>query len=197
MTCSIEKKCKFLTSVINKKELPKENIKEIAFWGRSNVGKSSLINSLTKSNIAKTSKTPGRTQFLNFFEIPKKIRFVDFPGYGFSKVSKSIKKNWNNLITQYMSSRKMLHSIFLLIDSRHGLKKIDLEAINFIESYGNHFFIVLTKIDKISEIQIEKCRKSICDILVNKVSADKNIFTTSVTKKIGIIKLKKEINKII
>lgn len=197
MTCLIEKKCKFLTSVISKKELPKGNIKEIAFWGRSNVGKSSLINSLTKSNIAKTSKTPGRTQFLNFFEIPKKIRFVDFPGYGFSKVSKSIKKNWDDLISQYISNRKMLHSIFLLIDSRHGLKEIDMEAINFIESYGNHFFIVLTKIDKINNLQIKKCQKNIYDILVNKVSADKNIFTTSVKKKIGILKLKKEITKII
>ena len=85
----IEKKCSFLKSVFNFNELPNNNLKEIAFWGRSNTGKSSLLNSIIKDNIAKTSKKPGRTQCLNFFEVPNKIRLVDLPGYGYSKVSKS------------------------------------------------------------------------------------------------------------
>ena len=197
MECIIEKKCSFLKSVFNYNDLPKEDLKEIAFWGRSNVGKSTLLNAIIKSNIAKTSKTPGRTQSLNFFEIPYKIRFVDLPGYGYSKVSKAKIKQWNNLIIEYLAKRKNLNSIFLLIDSRHGIKNIDLDAINILESFGNHFFVVLTKIDKVDKSHLDNCLESIKELINKIVSGDNEIFTTSYTKKQGIKNLKNKIVRII
>ena len=193
----IEKRCSFLKSVFNFNELPNNNLKEIAFWGRSNSGKSSLLNSIIKDNIAKTSKKPGRTQCLNFFEVPNKIRLVDLPGYGYSKVSKSKIKNWNKLIIEYISKRENLTSIFLLIDSRHGLKSIDLEAINILESFGNHFFVVLTKIDKVNKSQLDICSNSIKELINKVVSGDNEIFMTSFTKKQGIKNLKNKIVRIL
>ena len=193
----IEKKCSFLKSVFNYNDLPKEDLKEIAFWGRSNVGKSTLLNAIIKSNLAKTSKTPGRTQSLNFFEIPHQMRFVDLPGYGYSKASKVKIKQWNNLIIDYLAKRKNLNSIFLLIDSRHGIKDIDLDAINILESFGNHFFVVLTKIDKINKSQLEICSKSIKELTYKVVSGDSEIFKTSYTKKQGIKNLKNKIVRIL
>ena len=193
----IEKKCSFLKSVFNFNELPNNNLKEIAFWGRSNTGKSSLLNSIIKDNVAKTSKKPGRTQCLNFFEVPNKIRLVDLPGYGYSKVSKSKIKNWNKLIIEYISKRENLTSIFLLIDSRHGLKTIDLEAINILESFGNHFFVVLTKIDKINKTQLNKCSKTTKNFLSTVTSAEDEVLVTSSKKKLGIKELKKRIINII
>lgn len=193
MSCLIESNCFFLKSALSKEHLPKDDKGEFVFWGRSNVGKSSLLNFITKSKIAKTSKTPGRTRSLNFFEIDKKIRFVDFPGYGFARGSKKEISDWNHLIIHYLSTRKSLYSIFLLIDSRHGLKKIDLEAINLIESFGIHFFLVLTKIDKIDKNKIKKCYDEIKSFIKYKAGGDNQILMTSIQKKYGI----KEIKKII
>ena len=197
MECIIEKKCSFLKSVFTYKDLPKEDLKEIAFWGRSNVGKSTLLNAIIKSNLARTSKTPGRTQSLNFFEIPFQMRFVDLPGYGYSKASKVKIKQWNNLIIEYLAKRKNLNSIFLLIDSRHGIKSIDLDAINILESFGNHFFVVLTKIDKVNKSQLDICSNSIKELINNVVSGDNEIFMTSFTKKQGIKNLKNKIVRIL
>ena len=158
----------FLKSVFKLIDCPKGDIDEIGFWGRSNVGKSSLLNCLTKTKIAKTSKTTRRTKSLNFFEIPNKIRLIDFPGYGFAKVSKD--KSMGDLITNYLYSRRNLLCIFLLIDSRQGLMKIDLEAIDLLESFGNHFFVVFTKIDKVKFLELE--------ILMNKAKDFKKYYSS-------------------
>ena len=197
MKCIIERNCFFLKSVFNVIDCPKGNIDEIGFWGRSNVGKSSLLNCLTKTKIAKTSKTPGRTKSLNFFEVPNKIRLVDFPGYGFAKVSKQDKKVWSDVITNYLDSRRNLLCIFLLIDSRQGLMKIDLEAIDLLESFGNHFFVVFTKIDKVKFLELEILMNKTEKFLKSITAADKKIFMTSCKNGNGILDLKKKVINIV
>ena len=190
---TIENKCTFLTSVTSIKNLPKESLNEICFWGRSNVGKSSLLNCLTKSKIARTSKTPGRTTSLNFFEIEKKVRLIDFPGYGFAKRSKIKIYEWNKLIIDYLSIRKSLFAVFLLIDSRHGLMKNDVSAIELLEKLNKNFSIVLTKIDKISKKNLDNCYDSICININSKIFANKKVFLTSSKKNEGIRELRKTI----
>ena len=197
MKCIIERNCFFLKSVFNVIDCPKGNIDEIGFWGRSNVGKSSLLNCLTKTKIAKTSKTPGRTKSLNFFEVPNKIRLVDFPGYGFAKVSKQDKRMWSDVITNYLDSRRNLLCIFLLIDSRQGLMKIDLEAIDLLESFGNHFFVVFTKIDKVKFLELEILMNKTEEFLKSITAADKKIFMTSCKNGNGILDLKKKVINIV
>ncbi len=194
---TIENKCYFLTSVKSINSLPKESLNEIGFWGRSNVGKSSLLNCLTKSRIAKTSKTPGRTTSINFFEIEKKIRLIDFPGYGFAKRSKVEIYEWNKLIIDYLSIRRSLFSIFLLIDSRHGLKKIDISAIELLEKLNKNFFVVLTKIDKVSKDDLENCYESVCININESIFANKKVFLTSSKKNKGIKELRKNILDVI
>ena len=197
MKCIIERNCFFLKSVFKVMDCPEGNIDEIGFWGRSNVGKSSLLNCLTKTKIAKTSKTPGRTKSLNFFEVPNKIRLVDFPGYGFARVSKKDKKIWSNVITNYLDSRRNLICIFLLIDSRQGLMKIDLEAIDLLESFGNHFFVVFTKIDKVKFLELGILMNKTEKFLKSITAADKKIFMTSCKNGDGILDLKKKVINIV
>ena len=190
---TIENECFFLSSVTNIRSLPNENLNEIGFWGRSNVGKSSLLNSIIQNSIARTSKTPGRTTSLNFFEVPKKIRFVDFPGYGYAKRSKIEIYEWNKLILDYLGIRKNLVSIFLLIDSRHCLKKNDILALELLKSFRRNFFIVLTKIDKVKKNDLDSCYNNIYNIIKNNKFANQKIFFTSSKKNEGIKELKKVI----
>ena len=128
---------RFLKEVYSYKDLPNDSIPEFIFWGRSNVGKSSLINFLTKKKLAKTSKTPGRTRSLVFFQFKNDFRIVDFPGYGFSKINKGKIQLLDELIEKYLTGRKNLRKLFLLIDSRHGLKPIDIfVALYSISSFS-------------------------------------------------------------
>ena len=141
---------KFLKEVFESRNLPEESLPEFVFWGRSNVGKSSLINSITKSKIAKTSKTPGRTRSLVFFEFEKKIRIVDFPGYGFSKIPKFNEFKIDRLIENYLYQRKVIKFIFLLIDARHGMMEIDKNIFCQLDKIlGSKLIIIFTKIDKL------------------------------------------------
>lgn len=186
----------FLKSSDSIKNLPDEYLNEYCFWGRSNVGKSSLLNSLTKINLARTSKTPGRTTTLNFFEIKNKIRFVDLPGYGYARRSKSEIYSWNKLILDYLSTRKNIISIFLLIDSRHGLKKKDYEAIKLIRSLGFHFYFILTKIDKINKKELNYCYNKLKDFINDNSKSEQKIFCTSSKKNLGIKELKSLIKEV-
>ena len=128
------KKCDFVLSVANLNQLPDGDRVEVAFAGRSNVGKSSLINALFgQKKLAKTSSTPGRTQQLNYFNLDDKLYLVDLPGYGFAKAPKDIVKNWQKLINSYLVGRATLRRVFLLIDSRHGIKKIDEEIMEMLD----------------------------------------------------------------
>ena len=142
----------FLKSAPELRFLPDPTVPEIAFAGRSNVGKSSLLNRLTnRSALARTSNTPGRTQELNIFEVgdPVRLRLVDMPGYGFAKAPKDMARKWRYLVNDYLRGRQVLKRTLLLIDSRHGLKEIDRELMKMLDDAAVSYRLVLTKADKI------------------------------------------------
>src|SRR5881398_3482122 len=142
----------FLKSAPELKFLPDPTVPEIAFAGRSNVGKSSLLNALTNRNkLARTSNTPGRTQELNFFDVgsPLKMRLVDMPGYGFAEAPKDLVKRWRWLINDYLRGRASLKRALVLVDSRHGLKEVDREMMRMLDDAAVSYHLVLTKGDKV------------------------------------------------
>ena len=142
--------CAFYTSVGMLRQLPEEDRPEIAFAGRSNVGKSSLMNALTnKRTLARMSHTPGRTQLLNYFTLSDKAYLVDMPGYGYAKVSKSKAAEWTRLIEDYLRGRRNLARVMLLIDARHGIKDNDKITMNFLDRLAVPYQPVLTKLDKV------------------------------------------------
>lgn len=145
-----------------KSQWPSENIEEIAFVGRSNVGKSSFINAfLGRKSLAKTSSTPGKTRTINFYNIDNKFRLVDLPGYGYAKVSKKEKEKWDKLINEYLHDRESLKEVFLLVDIRHEPTDLDLQMYDWIIDSGFTGFIIATKYDKISKNQLQKHIRSI------------------------------------
>lgn len=147
----------FVVSNSDVKKCPREPIPEYAFIGRSNVGKSSLINMLTNNkSLAKTSSRPGKTQLINHFKINNNWFLVDLPGYGYAKVSKSVKATFQKFITQYFEQREQLVSAFVLVDIRHEAQKIDLDFINYLGENGIPFGIIFTKADKIGKNAVAK-----------------------------------------
>ncbi|MCM1323696.1 MAG: ribosome biogenesis GTP-binding protein YihA/YsxC [Acetobacter sp.] len=187
-------KCDFVLSVANLKQLPNDNLEEIAFAGRSNVGKSSLINALFgQRKLAKTSSTPGRTQQLNYFNLDGKMYVVDLPGYGFAKAPKDIVKNWQKLINTYLVGRANLRRVFLLIDSRHGIKKIDEEIMDMLDKAAVTYQIVLTKIDKISVKELDKVVAETQCILEKHTAAHITVLKTSSEKNLYLDELKAEV----
>ena len=142
----------FLKSAPELKFLPDPDVPEIAFAGRSNVGKSSLLNALTnRKGLARTSNTPGRTQELNFFDVgePLQLRLVDMPGYGFAEAPKDLVKRWKRLVNDYLRGRTALKRALVLIDSRHGLKEVDREMMRMLDDAAVGYHLVLTKGDKV------------------------------------------------
>lgn len=163
--------------------LPKNILPEIAFAGRSNVGKSSLINGLmNRKKLAKISSTPGKTQTINFYNINKELYFVDLPGYGYAKADEKTRIKWGKMIENYLYSSEALKAIFLLIDIRHDPTKNDLLMYDFIVKNGYKPYIIATKVDKIKRSQIQKHIKNIRDTLGNK---DIKIFPYSSLTKQG------------
>ena len=149
----------FLKSAPGLKFLPDPDFPEIAFAGRSNVGKSSLLNALTnRKGLARTSNTPGRTQELNFFDVgrPPQIRLVDMPGYGFAEAPKDLVKRWRFLVNDFLRGRAVLRRAFVLVDSRHGLKPVDLEIMEMLDSAAVNYQLVMTKTDKVKPTELEK-----------------------------------------
>jgi GTP-binding protein len=148
----------FLKSAPELKFLPDPTVPEIAFAGRSNVGKSSLLNKLTnRSSLARTSNTPGRTQELNIFEVgdPIRLRLVDMPGYGFAKAPKDVARKWRFLVNDYLRGRQVLKRALVLIDSRHGVKEIDREIMKMLDDAAVSYRLILTKADKIKATELE------------------------------------------
>ncbi len=147
----------FVKSALKLDDCPRDGRPEIAFCGRSNVGKSSLLNTLFRRNgLAKTSKTPGKTQTLNFFCVNEQVYFVDLPGYGFAKVSKSLKGNWNKALSTYLSNRDALRGVCHLIDSRHPPTKLDHEMLDLLEEAERPTILVATKFDKLKANERQK-----------------------------------------
>lgn len=144
-------KIEFVKSAFKMVQVPEESLPEIAFAGRSNVGKSSLINRLVNRNgLVKVSARPGKTQSLNYFIVDSKLYLVDLPGYGFAKVSRKLQDDWQELVTDYLSTSPTLRCVVVLIDIRHALKAQDRELIEWLRSRGRPFIIVYTKRDKLS-----------------------------------------------
>ena len=142
---------KFINSSPDLRDTPADQGREVAFAGRSNAGKSSAINTLTRQNgLARISKTPGRTQMLNFFEINPEHRFVDLPGYGYAKVPVAVKKKWHELMEKYLTKRKSLCAIILVMDVRHPLTEFDWQMVEWCQHTGLPLHILLTKADKLT-----------------------------------------------
>ena len=165
---------------------PKSRLPEYAFIGRSNVGKSSLINMLTsKKSLAKTSGRPGKTQLINHFLINKTWHLVDLPGYGYARVSKSVKKVFQKFITQYFNLREQLVTAFVLVDIRHNPQPVDLEFMQWLGEHGVPFSIIFTKADKLKPKAIDNHIEAYKNILLETWEEMPNYFITSSSKDIG------------
>lgn len=183
MTMKI-KKADIETVAVKPSQYPSTDLKEIAFAGRSNVGKSSLLNTLTnRKNLARVSGNPGKTRTINFFNINDEFRIVDLPGYGYAKVSKSISESWGEMMENYLSGRPNLLKVVQLVDIRHEPSKQDVEMYNYLKHYGLDGIVVATKADKISRNQMAKHTKMIRQTL--QMSADDIVIPISSLKKTG------------
>ena len=183
----------FLLSAPKLKFLPDPTVPEIAFCGRSNVGKSTLLNALTgRKNIARTSVTPGRTQELNIFEVgePTQFRLVDMPGYGFAKAPPKVVEKWKRVVRDYLRGRQVLHRTLLLVDSRHGLKDVDREMMKMLDEAAVSYRLVLTKADKIKASELEKVIQAVSDEARKHPAAFPHLHVTSSEKGMGIAELR-------
>jgi len=186
----------FLKSAPELKFLPPANVPEIAFAGRSNVGKSSLLNALTNRNkLARTSNTPGRTQELNFFDVgePLKLRLVDMPGYGFAEAPKDMVKRWRFLINDFLRGRAVLKRALVLVDARHGLKPVDQEIMTMLDKAAVNYQLVMTKADKVKPTELEKTLAGVQAIARTHPAAHPEILVTSSETGAGIAELRASI----
>lgn len=193
----------FIRGVPSMKFLPPEGPIEISFAGRSNVGKSSLINALVnQKGLARTSNTPGRTQELNYFipansgEMPE-LAIVDMPGYGYAKAPKSQVEAWTKLVFSYLRGRSTLRRVFVLIDARHGIKKNDEEVLELLDTAAVSYQIVLTKIDKVKKTALEDLEKATLVKISKRAAAFPDIILTSSEKGAGMAELRAEIATLI
>lgn len=184
----------FLRSAPSLKFLPEPDVMEVAFAGRSNVGKSSLLNALTNRNsLARTSNTPGRTQELNFFDVgeePLLFRLVDMPGYGYAKAPKDVVKQWRFLVNDYLRGRAVLKRTLLLIDARHGIKDVDRDIMTMLDEAAVSYRIVLTKADKIKASELEAVTAQTVAEARTRPAAHPEILATSAEKGMGLAELR-------
>ncbi len=184
----------FLGSAVGEAQFPPDDLPEIALVGRSNVGKSSLLNYLlNRKSLARTSSTPGKTQTINFYEINGSFRFVDLPGYGYAKVSKAEKAKWASFIERYLSSRQGLIEIMLLVDIRRKLGEEDYQMLEYIRALDFEGRVILTKIDKLNQSQIVRARREVSEALG--IPLDR-VFIISNLKSKGKYPLWEDINRL-
>lgn len=183
----------FLKSAPTLQYLPNADVPEVAFAGRSNVGKSSLLNALTGRNaLARTSNTPGRTQELNFFDVgdPLSFRLVDMPGYGFAKAPKDMVKKWRFLVNDFLRGRDVLKRALVLIDSRHGIKDVDREILEMLDRAAVSYRLVLTKADKVKATDLDAVMQATAEEARKRPAAHPDILATSAEKGMGIPELR-------
>jgi len=183
----------FLKSAPELQFMPDPDLPEVAFAGRSNVGKSSLLNALTnRKGLARTSNTPGRTQELNFFDVgsPPTMRLVDMPGYGFAEAPKDLVKRWCHLVNDYLRGRAVLKRALVLVDSRHGLKEVDREMMRMLDDAAVSYHLVLTKGDKVKPSALGALYETTATEAAKHPAAHPSIFTTSSETGSGIAELR-------
>lgn len=181
------KPCRFIAGAMNDDAIPAATHPEIAFWGRSNVGKSSLINALVgQKALARHSQTPGRTRQINFFLLDETLMLVDLPGYGYANAPKKDIKAWVNLTERYLCGRASLRRVLLLIDARRGLGEVDEEHMRTLDDAAVSYQLVLTKADKLKAGELEKVTREAEEAAVKHPAAMKHIVTTSAEKGTGI-----------
>jgi len=187
-------RCDFLAGIASIDALPPPGLPEIAFAGRSNVGKSTLINALTgRRSLARTSRTPGRTRQLNFFDLGGRLMLVDLPGYGYARASKTEIAQWNRLVRAYLRGRAGLKRLCLLIDARHGLHDSDRALMAMLDEAGVAFQGVLTKADKTSGTALQANRDRVRADLAGQVAAHPRLIVTSARTQAGVPDLRAEL----
>ena len=192
----IIKKAELETVAVKKNGYPEDNLPEIAFAGRSNVGKSSLLNLLTnRKNLARVSGAPGKTRTINFYRINDGFRIVDLPGYGYAKISKSVSENWGEMMEEYFQSRAGLKKVVQLVDIRHAPSAQDVQMYEYLRHYGLDGLVVATKADKVSRNEMQKCIRTIRTVL--KLEPDDLVIPVSALKRQGHDNLLAEIEKLV
>ena len=170
----------FIKSATKPSEYPQGNFPEVAFAGKSNVGKSSLINVLVnRKNLARTSSSPGRTQLINFFRVNGKISLVDLPGYGYSKAPLEVRKTWKPMVESYLQTRQEIRLVVLILDARRGTSPDDLALLDWLDYHGIPCAIALTKADKLSQIERARQKKALAEISL--LSGKTLLFFSAVT----------------
>lgn len=185
------RECDFVWGSASLDQLPEADLPEVAFAGRSNVGKSSLVNALTgRKTLARTSNTPGRTQQLNFFNLGDRLKLVDMPGYGYAKESKEKVEAWNDMVRRYLRGRVTLRRALVLIDSRHGLKPNDAEIMTMLDQTAVPYVVVLTKADKVKPNELAAVTRATEAALKKHPAAFPHLHATSSEKGTGIAELR-------
>jgi len=186
--------CEFVAGAASLDSLPEIALPEVAFAGRSNVGKSSLVNALTgRSTLARTSSKPGHTRQINFFDLAQRLYLVDLPGYGFAQVSRSMKETWQDLASAYLRGRPTLKRVCLLIDSRHGVKESDRETMKNLDSAAVSYQLVLTKTDRLKQADVARAVADAEAVARKHGAAHPEILPTSSETGFGIAELRAEI----
>ena len=189
--------CTFMLGAAGLDQIPDSDLPEIAFAGRSNVGKSSLVNALTgRKAIARTSHTPGRTQQINFFDLGGRMMIADLPGYGYAKAPKDQVAKWTRLVNAYLKGRQELRRVLMLIDARHGIKDVDRDVMKMLDKAAVSYQVVLTKIDKIKAGPLATLLENVHGELARHVAAHPIVRCTSSAKKIGIEELRAELTRL-